>query len=87
VAPRLVVDLYEAVRRGDVATAVGLQYRLLPLRRAFNLGTFPVVIKEAMELIGLSAGPAKSPVGGLDEEARDQLRHVLNKLGLLGSSA
>ncbi|MEW6232180.1 MAG: 4-hydroxy-tetrahydrodipicolinate synthase [Chloroflexota bacterium] len=87
VAPRLVVDLYEAMCRGDVATAVELQYRLLPLRRAFNLGTFPVVIKEAMELIGLSAGPAKSPVGGLDEEARDQLRHVLDKLGLLGSAA
>jgi 4-hydroxy-tetrahydrodipicolinate synthase len=83
VIPQLLVDLYSAFRRGDINRAVDLQYRVLPLRQAFELGTFPVVIKEALNLIRISAGPAHSPVEPLSEEARAELRGILSNLGLL----
>jgi len=83
VVPRLVVDIYDSFMSGNLKKAKELQFRLLPLRTAFGLGTFPVVIKEAMNLIGKPAGPAKSPVAGISEDNREKLRGVLRNLGAL----
>jgi len=83
VAPRLLVGIYDAVQAGNVARARELQYRLLPPRKAFELGTFPVVVKEAMDLIGVPAGPARSPVGPLTAEQRARLKDVLQEMDLL----
>ncbi|MCD6530034.1 4-hydroxy-tetrahydrodipicolinate synthase [Candidatus Bathyarchaeota archaeon] len=83
VAPHLVVDIYESFVKGDIKRAREAQFKLLPLRLAFSLGTFPVVVKEAMTMIGKPAGPAKSPVGGMSEENREKLRSILKELGLI----
>lgn len=80
VAPRLFVELYRAWRAGDRETAVRLQALVNPLRQAFGLHTFPSVIKEAMQMIGLPAGPCRKPVGPMPDPARAQLRAVLDKL-------
>lgn len=81
--PRLVVGIYESFIKGDIKKARELQFKLLPLRLAFNLGTFPMVIKEAMNLKGRKAGPARSPVGPLSKENREKLKKVLTELGEL----
>lgn len=83
VAAHLAVGIYEAVRNGNLAQAQALQQQLAPLRTAFDLGTFPVVIKEAMELLGLPGGPARQPVGPLSDAARAQLQAVLIQAGIL----
>ena len=83
VAPKLVVEIYESFIKGDIKKAREAQFKLLPLRLAFSLGTFPVVVKEAMTLIGKPSGPAKSPVGAMSEENREKLRSVLKDLGLI----
>jgi 4-hydroxy-tetrahydrodipicolinate synthase len=83
VVPDLAVGIYEAVREGDLERAKALQRKLAPVRTAFGLGTFPVVVKEAMQLIGLPAGPARGPVGALSEAARTQLGEVLRAAGAL----
>jgi 4-hydroxy-tetrahydrodipicolinate synthase len=80
VAPRLFVDLYESFRRGDLETAARLQALVNPLRKAFSLHTFPSVVKEAMELAGLPAGPCRAPVGRMTAGARDELARVLEEL-------
>jgi len=85
VAPRLVVGIYESFTRGDIEKARELQFKLLPLRFAFNLGTFPVVVKEAMSLLGRPAGPARSPVSSLPEERKTKLKLLLEELGLIQS--
>ena len=82
VVPALVVEIYQAFIEGDLARALGAQNRLAPLRQAFSLGTFPVVVKEALDLIGISAGPARSPVGPISPENREKLIQVLQSLGL-----
>ena len=56
VAPKVIVEIYEAFKAGDMKRSLEAQFRLAPLRLAFDLGTFPVVIKEALNLIGIDAG-------------------------------
>lgn len=82
VVPALVVEIYEAFQSGEVERARRAQERLAPLRLAFGLGSFPVVVKEALELMGIPAGPCRGPVGSLSPEKRSELRQVLLGLGL-----
>ncbi len=84
VVPGAFVDLFRAFEAGDMDKAARLQSLVEPLRRAFSLGTFPAVVKEAMELAGVHAGPCRAPVGPLDAAARAQLRAVLEPLRAAG---
>ena len=83
VAPEIIVGIYNAVQTGDFEKARDLQYKLLPIRRAFSLGTFPVVIKEALNMMGLPAGIARRPIQPLPSDKREQLKKVLSNAGLL----
>jgi len=83
VAPALVVSIYERFKAGDLEGARRAQAALAPLRLAFSWGTFPVVIKEALDLMGLEGGPARAPVGPLSAEQRQRLRRVLLDMGLI----
>jgi 4-hydroxy-tetrahydrodipicolinate synthase len=83
VDPRVPVEIYEAFIVGDHKRALEAQYSLAPLRIAFGLGTFPVVVKEALTLIGIDAGPAILPVGPMTPENREKLRKVLVDMGMV----
>lgn len=85
VAPRLVVEIYEAFRQGDYERARKCQMALAPLRMAFGLGTFPVVVKEALELMGIAPGMCRAPIRPLSPQARERLEQILVEMGLLGS--
>jgi len=83
VDPRVPVEIYEAFLVGDHKRALDAQFRLAPLRIAFGLGTFPGVIKEALTMMGIDAGPAILPVGPLTPENREKLRKILAEMGML----
>jgi 4-hydroxy-tetrahydrodipicolinate synthase len=83
VDPRVPVEIYEAFIAGDHKRALDAQFRLAPLRVAFGLGTFPVVVKEALNMIGIDAGPAILPVGPMTPENREKLRKVISDMGML----
>lgn len=83
VAPKVVVEIYEAFVAGDLKRSLAAQYRLAPLRLAFDLGTFPVVIKEALSLIGIEAGVGMPPVGGISPKAKEELKEILKNMGLI----
>lgn len=83
VAPKLVVSIYENFMKGDLKAALDAQFALAPLRMAFSIGTFPMVIKSALEMMGINAGPCKSPVYDLTENEKDELRGVLEKMGIV----
>ncbi len=51
-----------------------------PLRLAFSLGTFPSVVKEAMNMAEMNVGRSRRPVGPMPEGARAKLAAVLDKL-------
>lgn len=80
VVPRLVVNIVGSVSRGDMKGAVAGQFLLHRLRRLFDLGTFPVVVKEAMQLIGIPVGSAAAPTLPLTEDAKGQLAVVVAEI-------
>jgi 4-hydroxy-tetrahydrodipicolinate synthase len=82
VAPKIIVEIYEAFQRGDLKRSLEAQFRLAPLRMAFDLGTFPVVIKEALNLIGIDAGVGIPPVGAISPKAKEDLKEILKNMGL-----
>jgi len=83
VVPKIIVEIYEAFMAGDMKRSLEAQFRLAPLRLAFDLGTFPVVIKEALTLIDIEAGVGIPPVGGMKPEAKAELKEILKHMGLL----
>ena len=85
VAAKLLVRVYDACRSGDMVQARAAQDALAPLRAAFSLGTFPAVIKAALLMTGLDAGPCRRPVGPLSDGALEQLRAVLGGMGLVAT--
>jgi 4-hydroxy-tetrahydrodipicolinate synthase len=83
VAPRLVADIYDKYVAGDVAGSLEAQFTLAPLRLAFTLGSFPTVIKESLELLGIEAGPCMGPIGPMSAEEKAQLKRILSDMGVL----
>ncbi|MDR6584232.1 4-hydroxy-tetrahydrodipicolinate synthase [Herbaspirillum sp. BH-1] len=75
--PSVVMSIWNNFHKGDIAAARQAQEALRPLRDAFALGTLPVVLKTAAGLLGMPAGPARSPVLPLDEAALDKLKKAI----------
>jgi len=80
IVPRAFVDLYAAFRAGDLDRAQRLQALIDPLQEAFALGSFSAMVKEALDIAGMSAGPCRRPVGPLPDEARARLSSLLEPL-------
>jgi 4-hydroxy-tetrahydrodipicolinate synthase len=83
VVPALVVSIYECFKQNDLQASLKAQEALAPLRLAFTWGTFPVVIKEALDLIGLEGGPSRAPVGPMTPAQRERLKNLLTELNLI----
>jgi 4-hydroxy-tetrahydrodipicolinate synthase len=82
VAPAIVSGIYDAYIAGDFEKAREMQYKLAPLRMAFGLGSFPVVMKEALQLVGIDVGVTLSPVNEMSSQNREKLIQVLKDLEL-----
>lgn len=83
VAPRLVVDIYEKYMAGDLEGAMEAQYKLIPLRNTYNYGSFPVVMKDCLNLMGIKVGDPVKPIEHCSQERLEELKKVLNDLDLL----
>lgn len=83
VAPAMVVDIYEKFTAGDHAGAIEAQNKLLPLRNAYNYGSFPVAMKECMNLLGLNVGSTIKPVVPCTPDQLEALKEILTGLGLI----
>ncbi len=83
VKPSLVVSIYERFVSGDLEGAKASQQEVAPLRLALTWGTFPAVIKEALNLMGMQVGPCRRPVGPLTDARREELRQLLIQMNVL----
>lgn len=83
VAPRLVSDIYDHYAAGDLDKAREAQFDLIPLRRTYDFGSFPVVMKDALNLMGLDLGHPVRPIQHTGEAKMAELKDVLSDLGLL----
>jgi 4-hydroxy-tetrahydrodipicolinate synthase len=77
VAPREVVELYDAVSAGDLARARALYRRLLPLARFDMTPKLVQYFKAAQDAVGLNGGPARPPRMPLKPAEREALDAAL----------
>jgi 4-hydroxy-tetrahydrodipicolinate synthase len=87
IAPRLLVEIFEAYVRGDLAASKAAQLKLNPVRLSLTLGTAPGGVKAALDLLGMSIGPCRSPVGPLPPDKLQKMKAALAAGGLIGSES
>ncbi len=83
IVPSLVVEICDKFKAGDLQGALEAQFKLTPLRNAFDLASFPVVTKDAANLIGLDVGDPIKPNMGSPEPVIEKLRDILMDLGAI----
>ena len=83
IAPALVVKIYDRYMAGDLKGALEAQYQLAPLRIAFGLASWPVVTKDALNLMGIQAGAPILPNTSCSGQNLETLKQVLITMGLL----
>jgi 4-hydroxy-tetrahydrodipicolinate synthase len=83
IAPSLVVEIYNKYIAGDIRGSLEAQYKLAPLRIAFELGSFPVVMKDALNLMGVHVGDPIKPIDHCTETNMAKLKEILITMGLI----
>lgn len=82
VVPAEAVEIYEAFRAGDEGRAREAQRKVAVARETWSLASYPVVVKECLNLLGIPVGGARAPVDRVDPETRQRLREMLEGIGL-----
>jgi 4-hydroxy-tetrahydrodipicolinate synthase len=85
VAPRLVRELYDAVRAGDLDRSRTLQHRASGLWHLLRETGYPASVKAALGLFGRPVGGVRLPLLDPDPDAVERLRAGFAELGLLDS--
>ena len=83
VAPRLCAEFQEATLKGDYATALALQDRLMPLHHAMFVETSPGPVKYAVSLLGLCSPEARLPMVPVVESTKKAVREAMIHAGIL----
>jgi 4-hydroxy-tetrahydrodipicolinate synthase len=83
IAPKLLVEIYEAFVRGDIEGSKAAQLKLNPIRLSLTLGTAPGGVKAALQLLGMPIGPCRSPVAPLPPDKLQKMRASLQEAGLM----
>ena len=83
VAPRLCAEFQGACLKGDYATALKLQDKLLPLHVNLFIETNPAPAKYALSLLGKCADTVRLPLVALSDKARAVVRDAMVHAGLI----
>jgi 4-hydroxy-tetrahydrodipicolinate synthase len=83
VAPRAMHELCVAAIRGDVAAAVKINDRMLPLHNRLFVEPNPVPVKWAMVQMGLIQAGMRLPLAPLGAECHETVRAALRESGVL----
>ena len=75
-------DMIEAYERGDVAEALRLHHALLPLFTGIFRAPGTMLVKAALNALGLPAGPVRSPLVDATAEQVTQLRRDAAEAGI-----
>jgi 4-hydroxy-2-oxoglutarate aldolase len=81
-APAETVDIFQMVKAGDPEGAKEIQMRLVTLNQKI-VNTFGVPgIKCALDMVGYFGGHPRPPLQPIDEETKNNIRHLLEESGL-----
>src|SRR2546423_10840707 len=83
VAPRLCSEFHLAWQKGDVATALKLHDRLMPLHTNLFIESNPSPVKYAMSLLGKMDEKLRLPMVPVSEPTRVAVRSAMVHAGLI----
>ena len=83
IAPRKMHELCAAAARGDIATAMKLQFELMPVHKALFVEANPIPVKWAAARMGLCGPAIRLPLTQLSEGQRPVVEAALQAAGLL----
>jgi 4-hydroxy-tetrahydrodipicolinate synthase len=83
VAPRLCAEFQGACLRGDYATALALNDKLMPLHLALFIETNPSPAKYALSVLGRCADSVRLPLVLLEEKTKAAVRDAMVHAGLI----
>jgi 4-hydroxy-tetrahydrodipicolinate synthase len=75
-------EMIAAFAAGDKVKAQTLHLELMPFFKVIFVTTNPIPIKEAVNLIGINAGPVRLPLVPPTPGERDQLKKVMQSIGV-----
>ncbi|MGU3498020.1 dihydrodipicolinate synthase family protein [Mycobacterium sp. C31M] len=75
--PQPCLDLYAAVRAGELDRAQQIYDDLAPLLRFIVAGGLPTTVKAGLDLLGTDVGDPRAPLLPLDADGRSELKAML----------
>ena len=85
VAPRLCAEMQSACLKGDYASALKVQDRLMPLHTNLFIETNPTPVKYAASLLGLMEDNVRLPLVPASENAKQAVRSAMVHAGLINA--
>ena len=83
IAPGLCAEMHAAWARGDLAGAMAIQERLLPVHDAMFCESNPAPVKYALSLLGFGANFCRLPLASVGEATGARIRAAMVEAGLL----
>lgn len=83
ILPGEVHKMCAAYLDGDIKTASEMQIKYTGLMNALFSDVNPIPVKEAMNLLGMKAGPCRLPLYPMSDDARENLIEKLKECGCL----
>ena len=83
VAPRLMHELCVAAMKGDIATAMKIQFQLMPVHKNLFVEANPIPVKWAMARMGLCGHALRLPLTQLSASQQPVVEAALKASGLL----
>jgi 4-hydroxy-tetrahydrodipicolinate synthase len=78
-----IAECIAAYVKGDVEHAATVDHALRPLYEVLFITSNPIPLKAALAMMGLPAGPCRSPLVDASEDEKTRIRAVLAKLGIV----
>ena len=83
IAPKICVDIYQLVLKGDHEAAANLQLRMIPVNNAVTSDYGVAGLKKALDLLGYFGGIPRPPLLPLAETASEKIKETLQQAQLL----
>ena len=84
IAPRLLSDMHAAWDKGDIADAMAINARLMPLHSAMFCETSPGPVKYAASLLGMGSEDMRLPMTSISDASKQTIKQVMQQLELIG---
>ena len=83
VAPEVTHNICQLYFDGKVKESAALQLEYLDLCNDLFIDVNPIPVKEALNMMGMKAGPCRMPLFEMTQAAKDKLAATMAKHGLI----